>query len=68
MVQSKKTLSTTELSEKTVDTDWLESEISRLEEYEPYHWGNLDPLKLGKPIIYSPESGFVVEGGKDHVQ
>lgn len=54
-------------SKPTVERDWLESDLSRLEEYEPYNWGSLDPLTLGKPLQYVPNIGLVVEGGKDNV-
>ena len=39
--------------------------ISRLEDYEPYDWGEIDPLMLGKPVQYVSSIGLVVEGGKD---
>jgi hypothetical protein len=67
MIQSKKSIASTELSENTADQDWLESDLSHLEEYEPYDWGDLDPLTLGKPIKYVPDLGFVVEGSKENV-
>lgn len=41
--------------------DWLNSDISCLEAYEPYDWGEVDPLTLGKPITYDPNMGYVVE-------
>lgn len=41
--------------------DWLNSDISCLEAYEPYDWGETDPLTLGKPIIYDPNMGYIVE-------
>ncbi|AKE63253.1 MAG: hypothetical protein EWV49_16375 [Microcystis aeruginosa Ma_QC_Ch_20071001_S25] len=53
-------------SEKTAPRDdWLDSELSRLEDYEPYDWGEIDPLMLGKPVQYVSSIGLVVEGGKD---
>jgi hypothetical protein len=53
-------------SEKTADRDdWLDSDLSRLEDYEPYDWGEIDPLMLGKPVQYVSSIGLVVEGGKD---
>jgi hypothetical protein len=52
--------------EKTADRDdWLDSDLSRLEDYEPYDWGEIDPLMLGKPVQYVSSIGLVVEGGKD---
>ncbi|PSF38484.1 hypothetical protein C7H19_05730 [Aphanothece hegewaldii CCALA 016] len=44
------------------DDAWLDSELSQLDEYEPYDWGNLDPLTLGKAVMYIPEVGFIIEG------
>ncbi len=67
MIQVKSTTSTKELSENTSDQDWLEGDISSLGEYELYDWNNCDPLKLGKPVKYVPDIGFIVEGGKDNV-
>lgn len=29
---------------------WLESDLSRLGEYEPYDWGDDDPETLGEPL------------------
>ncbi|MEG3436152.1 hypothetical protein V0288_03390 [Pannus brasiliensis CCIBt3594] len=49
------------------DRDWLDSDISRLEEYESYDRGEIDPLTLGKPVKYIPNVGLVVEGGKENV-
>lgn len=51
---------------KVTEKDWLESDLSRLEEYEPYEWGELDPLTLGKAVQYIPGIGLVVESGKDN--
>ena len=49
---------------QAIDREWLETDISHLEEYEHYDWGDLDPLTLGKPVEYVSGIGFVVEGGK----
>lgn len=65
MIQTKNQISRKELSENA-DDDWLEGDISRLEEYEPYDWGNLDPLKLGKPVKYVSGIGFIIEGDKNN--
>ena len=54
-------------SETTDNKDWLDKDISRLEDYEPYDWGEIDPLTLGKPVKYIPNIGLVVEGGKENV-
>ena len=67
MIQAKKLDHDSELLENTADQDWLEGDFSNLDEYEPYNWGELDPLTLGKPIKYVSDWGFVVEGGKENV-
>ena len=67
MIQAKKLSDDFGLSENTTDQDWLEADLSNLDEYEPYNWGELDPLTLGKPIKYVLDRGFVVEGGKENV-
>lgn len=65
MTQPVDSLNQPKPSEKTAERDWLDSDLSRLEEYEPYDWGEIDPLTLGKPVQYVPSIGLVVEGGKD---
>jgi hypothetical protein len=67
MIQAQKLSEDPGLSENTIDQDWLEGDLSNLDEYEPYNWGELDPLTLGKPIKYVSDRGFVVEGGKENV-
>ena len=67
MIQAQKLSDDFGLSENTTDQDWLEGDLSNLDEYEPYNWGELDPLTLGKPIKYVSDRGFVVEGGKENV-
>jgi hypothetical protein len=67
MIQATKPSDNSDLSEKTADQDWLMGDFSNLDDYEPYDWGDLDPLTLGKPIKYASERGFIVEGGKDNV-
>lgn len=49
------------------DEAWLDSELSQLDEYDPYDWGDLDPLTLGKAVIYIPEVGFIIEGDQGEV-
>lgn len=66
MNQSVNFLNQSKSSEKTGDKDWLDSDLSRLEDYEPYDWGETDPLTLGKPVQYVPNIGLVVKGGKDN--
>jgi hypothetical protein len=50
------------------DKGWLESDLSRLSELEPYDWGDVDPETTGQPIRYEQGMGFVVEGGKNSGQ
>jgi hypothetical protein len=44
-----------------VDPAWLDADLSRREELEPYDWGSEGPPKV-KPVRYSASAGFVVEG------
>ena len=67
MTQPVNFLSESKPSEKRGDRDWLDSNLSRLEDYEPYDWGEIDPLTLGKPVKYIPNIGLVVKGSKDNV-
>ena len=32
------------------DRAWLDADLSRLGEYEPYDWGDADPETLGEPL------------------
>ncbi len=66
MIQTPNPISTKELGENTVDQNWLEGDLSCLEQYEPYDWGNVDPLTLGKPVKYILDVGFRIEGDKDN--
>lgn len=50
--------------EREMDRSWMESDLSRLEEFEPYEWAEGE-LERGKPVRYEPGSGFVVEGGRN---
>ena len=67
MIEKVKSRQNLELSAAQSDRDWLDENLSGLDEYEPYDWGDLDPLSLGKPVRYFPERGYVVEGEKDSV-
>lgn len=49
--------------ERELDRTWMESDLSRLGEYEPYEWEEGE-LEEGKPVRYEPGIGFVVEGGR----
>ena len=50
--------------ERELDRTWMESDLSRLGEFEPYEWEEGE-LEEGKPVRYEPGVGFVVEGGRD---
>lgn len=52
-----------ELERTDEDKAWLESDLSRLGEVEPYEWqeGELDDER---PVRYEPGRGVIVEGGK----
>jgi len=39
---------------------WLESDLSRLGEFEPYDWGDEDPETLGSPVEYVSGKGLLV--------
>jgi hypothetical protein len=43
------------------DRAWLDADLSRREEIDPYDWGPAGPPKV-KPVRYSASGGFVVEG------
>ena len=46
------------------DRAWLEGDVSRLGEFEPYGWQEGE-LEEGKPLRHEPSVGIVVEGGKE---
>ena len=50
--------------ERELDRSWMESDLSRLGEFEPYEWEEGE-LEEGKPVRYEPGVGFIVEGGRD---
>jgi len=50
--------------EREQDRTWMESDLSRLGEFEPYEWKEGE-LEEGKPVRYEPGVGFVVEGGRE---
>jgi hypothetical protein len=52
---------------ESLEGEWLDRDLSRLEEYGPYDWAGVDPMTLGKPVQYIPNIGFVVEGSKSSV-
>lgn len=49
------------------DRAWLETDLSRLGEYEPYDWGEGGP-PIGQSLRYLPGIGIVVDGPKQHVE
>jgi hypothetical protein len=48
------------------DRAWLETDLSRLGDFEPYDWGPAGP-PVGQPTRYIPGIGLVVEGEKQRV-
>ena len=51
--------------EGEVDRAWMESDLSRLGEFDLYEWEQGE-IEEGKPVRYEPSAGgFVVEGGRD---
>lgn len=36
---------------------WLDSDLSRLGEFEPYDFGGHDPMTLGQPVHIGPDGG-----------
>lgn len=53
-----------ELDKTGADRVWMESDLSRLGEFEPYEWKEGE-LEEGKPVRYEPSAGFIVEGGRE---
>jgi len=43
------------------DQDWLESELSGLDSYEPYEWQE-EELQEGQPIKFIAETGKIAIG------
>lgn len=52
-----------ELKRTDEDVAWMENDLSRLGEYEPYEWAEGE-LEAEMPVRYEPGSGLRVEGGK----
>lgn len=46
------------------DRSWLDTDASRLGEFEPYEWAEGE-LEKGRPVAYEPGKGFVVGGADD---
>jgi predicted transcriptional regulator len=52
-----------ELKRTDEDIAWMESDLSRLGEHEPYEWAEGE-LEDETPVRYEPGRGLRVEGGK----
>ncbi len=52
-----------ELKRTDEDIAWMESDLSRLGEFEPYEWAEGE-LEDETPVRYQPGRGLRVEGGK----
>jgi hypothetical protein len=48
------------LEDVLLEKAWMDADLSRLGEYEPYDWGDTDPESVGKPISYVAGQGFIV--------
>ncbi len=51
-------LNNTEITQE--DLDWLNTDLSRLGEYEPYDWDTQGPPDA-KPVKYDDRKGWVIE-------
>jgi hypothetical protein len=67
MTQPKNFFNQPQPLKETTEKDWLDSDLSRLEEYGPYDWGEIDPLKLGKGVEYIPSIGLVIKNDQEYV-
>lgn len=52
-----------ELKRTDEDIAWIEGDLSRLGEFEPYEWAESE-LEDETPVRYQPGWGLRVEGGK----
>ena len=52
-----------ELKRTEEDIAWVESDLSRLGEFEPYEWTEGE-LENETPVRYEPGRGLRIEGGK----
>jgi hypothetical protein len=48
------------LEDLLLEKSWINSDLSRLGDYEPYDWGDINPESIGKPISYIVGQGFIV--------
>ncbi len=44
---------------------WMDSDLSRLGEIEPYDWGDQDPNTLGQPVTVTPDGRVVIGKAED---
>jgi hypothetical protein len=47
------TVVTQETSEQVMDEEsraWHDADLSNLSDYEPYDWGDVDPMTIGEPL------------------
>jgi predicted transcriptional regulator len=50
--------------ERAEDRGWMESDLSRLGEYDAYDWGDEGPGE-GHPVRYIPGVGIIIEPKSD---
>ncbi len=53
--------------EREVDAEaraWLDADLSRLGEFEPYEWGDQDPLD-GEPVYWDEEAQALMAVSRD---
>lgn len=43
------------------DKTWMGLDLSRLSEFEPYDFGEVDPATLGTPVHYSSDGSFTAQ-------
>ncbi len=43
------------------DKMWMDSDWSRLGEFEPYDFGGVDPMQLGKPVQHLRDGSLLTE-------
>lgn len=43
------------------DAVWMDADLSRLVEEDPYEWGDADPVTLGKAIHVTPSGEIVAD-------
>lgn len=43
------------------DKIWMNSDLSRLGEFDPYDFGDADPTSIGRPVLFQANGSFTVE-------